>query len=577
MMSSLSRLRSALQDANSNRLNGLEYDPRPLDKETANLRSWLGGRGSDKPPQDAILEALRAFRQEARLDNRRQARLVCFGCIEPFGAQRFRLIEDRERFPKLLSGVDAYAAEPRSFRLCYRGLLNGYFGYDPDAEDAALSGKTNWGHLRDYLKARILHTVAPGVLPAWVESLQTNTGLLTDDPGKSYGEALLGGHSVEFEKAKEALDIRENSWLIWRLVLGQVEAATAKSDSAFLSHLPDVLELLEKHSLALNVGLVKLLERYRACTPLVIHPRLRDFAVAHWGNPWLSLNRATWSLVSDEARGMVADWLKLVLIQQFFSLLAADGTNDTRRLKFWERYHKNIDDMYFALGNTARRHRGLDFQEIRRKMAGRVLGLHSAGPPDNNAFVMCIGDHVVVEFGLKGNACFIFRRDTLPFQLKGELAGNSTELKHERRIERLLHHDASHESWERKFQTILASLMRIQPSQPNDAIKPFVGAASATNIRNTANRTNAGALSSQGQLPPNMRGGANAPVQRDTQNVFSEREFARLCAVRRLRTEDLRSKNGNLWVFSGESDRDLSAQLRSWGFTFKAGKGWWRK
>ena len=31
----------------------------------------------------------------------------------------------------------------------------------------------------------------------------------------------------------------------------------------------------------------------------------------------------------NETREMVAGWLKLVLIQQFFSLLAADGTNDS--------------------------------------------------------------------------------------------------------------------------------------------------------------------------------------------------------------------------------------------------------
>jgi hypothetical protein len=38
---------------------------------------------------------------------------------------------------------------------------------------------------------------------------------------------------------------------------------------------------------------------------------------------------------------------------------------------------------------------------------------------NNNAFIMCIGEHVVVEFGLKGNACFIFKRDRLPFRCSG--------------------------------------------------------------------------------------------------------------------------------------------------------------
>src|SRR6516165_4982183 len=199
--------------------------------------------------------------------------------------------------------------------------------------------------------------------------------------------------------------------------LGQIDAATRKDDATFQQYLPGLLDLLAKHPLAINAGVAKLLTRYRTCRTVTIHPGLRDFTVAQWGNPWLSLNRAKWSLVGDDARAMVADWLKLVLIQQFFSLLAADGTNDTRRLKFWERYHDSIDDMYFALGDTARWHRGADFQDIRKKMAGRLLNLHSAGPPNNNAFIMCIGNFVVVEFGITGNACYIFRRDQLPLGL----------------------------------------------------------------------------------------------------------------------------------------------------------------
>ena len=156
--------------------------------------------------------------------------------------------------------------------------------------------------------------------------------------------------------------------------------------------------------------------------------------------------------VSDPAREMVAGWLKRDLIRRFFSLLAADGLNDTRRLKFWERYYASIGDMYFVLGGTALRHQGADFRKIREQMQGRLLELHSAGPRTNNAFIMCIGDHVVVEFGIKGNACYIFKREGLPFTLGGAVAGNSNALKHWRHEERLLHVDGSFEKWEGRFE-----------------------------------------------------------------------------------------------------------------------------
>jgi hypothetical protein len=578
MMSCLSRLRVALQEAASGSLHGLTFDTNPLDRETAKLRDWLGDRGSAKPPQDVVVSALRAFFQVQELQSHRQALLVCFGCLDPVLPAEARLIEDGDRFPKLLGGVEVFLPNPRAFRRCYRGLLNAYFGYD--SEKARFAGKDNWRRLRTYLRDRAANTVASGLQPAWVEGLRANLQLLGNDPGGFYGRALLTGRSGEFDRARAALDIHESSWLIWRLILGQIESATHEDDGTFQRHLPGLLDLLAKHPLAVNAGVANLLTRYRACRTITAHPGLRDFTVAQWGNPWLSLNRAKWSLVGDDARTMVAGWLKLVLIQQFFSLLAADGTNDTRRLKFWERYHDSIDDMYFALGSTALWHRGKDFQDIRKKMAGRLLNLHSAGPPNNNAFIMCIGNFVVVEFGIKGNACFIFARDRLPFLLAGGIAGNRTALKHENFVERLLHNDGNFGTWERKFQGTLAHRMGVLPGlQPIRSEGPAqVPPTPATGLSHVVptpttmqdvgatTRAPVAGLSARRDPAPPARGPA-----------FSEGELSRFCDSRRLRIEDLRDRNGNLWVLTDDTNGYVSSQLRSWGFAYRSGRGWWWK
>jgi hypothetical protein len=545
-MSDLSRLRAALHEAASGSLHSLTFDTKPLDREITKVRDWLGDRGSATPPQDVIVAALRAFFQLQKLRNHRQALLVCFGCVEPVLPREARLIEDGDRFPRLLDGVEAYLPSPRAFRRCYRGLLNAYFSYD--SETARFAGKENWLRLRAFLRDRAANTVASGLQPTWVESLQANLQLLGNDPGGFYGQALLAGRSGEFERARAALDINERSWVIRQLILGQIEGATHGDDASFQQYLPGLLDLLAKHPLAISAGLAKLLTRYRTCRTVTIHPGLRDFAVAQWGNPWLSLNRIKWSLVGDDARAMVADWLKLVLIQQFFSLLAADGTNDTRRLKFWERYHGSINDMYFALGDTTRWHRGADFQDIRKRMAGRLLNLHSAGTPDNNAFIMCIGNFVVVEFGIKGNACFIFESDRLPFLLEGGIAGNRTALKHPSFVARLLHKDGNFD-WERTFQETLARLMRVQPG-----LQPI-----RSENRAQVSTTPATRLNDPATTP------------------FTAQQLCRLCDPRGLRTEDLRGRNGNLWVLTDDTDEYVSRHLRTWGFAHRSGRGWWRK
>jgi hypothetical protein len=573
MMSALSHLRTALRQVNSDSLHGLTFDPKLLDQETVRLRAWLGDRGNVKPPQDAIVAALHAFHRDQHLRSRRQALLVCFGCIDPVLLGGSRLIEDGERFPKLLGAVDVYLPNPRAFRTCYRGLLNAYFGYD--AETARSAGRQNWEELRTYLRGRVAKTIAPGLLPAWVDALQAHADFLGNDPGRAYGKALLTGHSDEFEHIRRTLNIHENSWLIWRLVLGQVEAATGEDDTTFQRYLPNLLELLARHPLAINRGLARLLSRYRLSKTAVVHPGLRDFSVVCWENPWLLRNRAKWSLVTDEVREMVAGWLKLDLLQQFFTLLSEEGRIDPRRRKFWERYHESIDEMYFALGTNARYHPGQDFRDFRRKADGLLLTLLSTSANDN-AFIMRVGEHVIVEFGFKGNACYIFRRDDLPFELTGTLAGNSTALKHPRNLERLLHHDGSWETWEQRFQRALSSRLRIQPVRKDfPAAVPPTRTAGLNDVRRTPYFAPPHGSIRPAQSPASSRPRDDAPPARGVS--FSERELSRLCGTRRLRIEDLRDRNGNLWVLTGDTDGYVSGQLRSWGFSFKAGKGWWRK
>jgi hypothetical protein len=108
----------------------LTFDTNPLDRETAKMRDWLGDRGSAKPPQDAIVAALRAFFQQQELQSHRQALLVCFGCLDPALPTEGKLIEDGDRFPKLLDGVEAYLPNPRAFRRCYRATAARFGGRD---------------------------------------------------------------------------------------------------------------------------------------------------------------------------------------------------------------------------------------------------------------------------------------------------------------------------------------------------------------------------------------------------------------------------------------------------------------
>ena len=155
---------------------------------------------------------------------------------------------------------------------------------------------------------------------------------------------------------------------------------------------------------------------------------------------------------------MVRNWLNLKLIQQFFTVLAEDRHTDQRRVRFWEKYHTQVDEIFFALGPNAAHSRSTDIRRLREQMGPHLLGLARPGNSANNAFIMKMGSHYIVEFGVSGNACFVFHADNLPFRLAGDVSADSEGLKHPRRVHRLLHVDRSYDPWEDEFQRTLAGL-----------------------------------------------------------------------------------------------------------------------
>lgn len=573
-MSRLLKLSAALHQATVGSLHLKPPDLKPLEREITAVRDWLGDRGSARPSSDALRSALDEFFQRQEMRSCRQAVLTCFGCADAVLSTTYRLIEDDIRFPKLLASIGDYRTRPRSFRPLYLGLLNAYFGYDGDRA-SSLSGRENWRRLRAYLRDSADSLVAGGVQPTWIAALDANRQLLDDDPGRFYGASILEGGEEEFEELRRTLDIRRDSWLVRRLVLGQIDAAVAKADANFQQLLPKLLELLVKN-LVVDVGLAGLLNRYRACRNPEEHPGLRDFSVAQWGNPWLTANSAKWSLVGRDAREMVVGWLKRDLIRRFFSVLAADGRNDDRRLKFWERYCASIHDMYFALGSSALRHPGADFRHIRDKIRERLLELHSAGPRINNAFIMCIVGYVVVEFGIKGNACFVFKREGLPFALVGNVAGNGDALKHEKHVERLLHVDSNFETWEAKFERTLSRLTGARPSTIRFEVPPPVPPQPPVRTQLAPVTPQGTSRPTQSELFAAPPPAAKAPTEPSSE--FTMAALSRFCALHGLQIDDRRGQNGCLWVRTHNLDGPVTKQLQAWGFQYKnAFKGWWRE
>ena len=537
-------------------------------------------------PRDLQEQAVRRFWTSKRVESLKDARLVSYGIALPVGPQRLCVIEDRERFPALLQGVDQFLPTTKQYRRCYQGLLTGYFAYDPDASGAPTTGRENWETLRTYLGKHSSRIIEGDRNPQWAESLQRHKTLLGEDPCIRYGGPLLAGDHAEVDELREVLNISNSTWFMRKLYLAQVRAAVAKPDADFLGLLYQVLDLLQDNQFSHDEGLALVLNRFARLRPPPLAVPLRDLAVNCWGNPWLESNAMRWGRVSTEARAMVSEWLKLEFIEAFFTLLAEEHTGDNRRLEFWARYVNSIEDIHFALGADAHENQSTDFQALRKKMDGLVVRLQD-NVRSNNAFIMRMGPLVVVEFSGYSNACYGYSANKgLPFRFDMPVVlpkDNKNSLKHSTRELWLAHQDGvrGFESWEERFEAELAQGYNIKPksaaNRPMVMTRPTVAPAPPRQAARAA----------QQPAPPPPAQAATPALQERNENRawdiaswkttnYSRKALSQFADRFGLLIEDLSPRSGNLWVRTDDSHLGINEVLMKWGFEYKnAKKGWW--
>jgi hypothetical protein len=573
-MKALEHLKLSLESGSAPALSRPWTIEHHLDDHIARLEKHLKEGASTYIPRDLQLEAVQHFWTSQRVETLKDARLVSFGIALPVGPRRLRVIEDEERFPALLDGVDRYLPAPRQYRRCYQGLLSGYFTYDPHGNEVPLTGRKNWHSLRQYLSNRSKRIVDGDRNPQWVDSLQQHTAIFSDTPCAPYGAALLAGNKSEVDELREVLNISDSSWFMRELFLAQVEAAVQRSDPDFLEILYRLLDLLKENEIIRDDGLALVLNRFARLRPPPLVLPLRDAAVNWWGNPWLQSNSMRWGRATSEARAMVTEWLKLEFIEAFFTLLAEEKSGDSRRLAFWKRYVHAIEDIHFGLGTDAQNSKAPDFVALRKKMNGLIVPLNDP-IGSNNAFIMRMGRVVIVEFSGYSNACYGYdATESLPFKYDRPVVmpvNAKNSLKHSTRKLWLTHKDGRHgRKWEEKFEETLGNDYKIRPLSAS--VQREVLDGRPDHVVQQVPRPPA-----QPTTNRNRRSDPVAEVSAWRTVKYTRETLSRFARAFNLGIDDLTDKNGNLWVRADDAHIGVNEVLLAWGFEFKnAQKGWWK-
>lgn len=476
------RLRSELDVHHA--VHAIEWgNPRVMTEALKRIRHELGGEGNDKPAEDQLLAALLRFEKSRQVTSFTELKYVCYGSTVPVGREQWRVIDQRPLFDTLLELVNQREQQPKQFRRCYQGLLSGYFGFERNLEQPGEADK-RWVSLRNYLADQLdpLRAASSkrGAAPDWLNTLSEHRNLLSTDPCSRYADALVHDDQTELKKVCAGLGIPSNSWVWDEALMAYVKRVCQSEDVEFKQRMQSVLDLVNgKTSLILPPTLAikataLVVTRYAECREHPEHPVLRDTCVEWIGNPWLK--RTAWDAAvnHEPARLMVNSWLKQRLIKDFFGLLSADGAADPRRLEYWLKWEPQISDMWFVLGSDAQANRTPEFLDLRKRMSGRDRKLVDNNHL-NNAFVMRIGQLLVIEFGVTGNACYVFAASDFQTSLDKAVL-NLHQLKQRVHATRLSHMSY----WESRFDYELKKLLQSVPMSKGE-LKEFKPASSASN------------------------------------------------------------------------------------------------
>ncbi len=507
---------------------------------------------SPAPTSTSIAQVVEAYRRSQRVARFRDLKYVCHGaamqmqdgwCVLGNEKLRDELLADVER-------LDKYSQRLK----CFEALLMSYFSfprYDDQTPKAAHDG---WKLLRDWLARQRNQFQRDGAnkkirLPGWFTTLTQHENLLTNKPCNRYGEDMLRGDNSSIEEARQGLGIPRESWVMQEAILSQMRAAVALGEDPFKSRLDPLLRLVQGQMEVKVSDLLKrravalLISRYARCASKPEQPVLRDAAVSIIGNPWLK--RTAWDAwvkntndqPDDEARELVNGWLTRQLITDFFELLSADGQADKRRLKYWLRFVPVIEGTpWLALGPDARRNNSQPYRELRERAKGRLLRLENPGASGNNAFIMKMGEWLIVEFGMTGNACYVYPATPTPFSLGG-MAISLNDLK-DKNLGASLRHADGHQLWEKNFDQAICPKVDHYPSS-------------------------ASRQATQSRTPHAV-----------SHNFSYVEQYVKKFAIR---SEDHRPI-GAFWVLTQKGiNPEVDKNLESWGFKYKENRGWWKQ
>lgn len=337
-----------------------------------------------------------------------------------------------DRLAALFRYYEDEAVAGRLWRLTWFGLLVSYFAYDPLSTQGM--EHDGWLLLRNLLSTTWPHIDSASgnaTVPDWLATLRRHPALIGERAADEFADHYLAGDRTTLDSIVENVGIPESSWFWHALVLSAVKASAAYGDERFVAQIPHLVALIKSRPVFRDNALESLLARYHGIPGHPVHHQLRDYVVSKdvWRNPKLKAAgiATAWNRVPDAVWRMVLQWVNEGNLRDFFDVLAARNSADEGRLAFWSRYMRQISwtRLIFSSETVSLARSNKEIRELIARETGAYATLY--GNKNIDAFIMQIGEYIIVEFSTTGNAAYVYDSATLQFDRYSSTYHGGTE------------------------------------------------------------------------------------------------------------------------------------------------------
>ncbi len=514
---------------------------------------------SEESKRNAYKSAVKFFNGHLQLtQGSLEVRSLATSLCEPLREHDGKtVIGSGERFNNLLSFYEDQIKIGKLRRVTWYCLLSTYFEFDPIKSCA--DEKLGWTKLQIFLERTWpYYSNSKGFTPEWIEALQQNSIVLSVTPCNKYAYDVLFGDDSTVKIVSEQLGIPQSSWFWHRLVLDVVEEATNLVDDKFKDTIPRLIQLLSERSVYRDDAIKLILTRYHSCSDISAHDQLRDYVTDKtvWKNPKLKQAgiATSWNQVSQEVWKMVLNWVTEINLRLFFELLDSRNGVNSGRFAFWSKYLPQITYTKLIFGEYTRT------QARTNKTIAALIALEEgvsskliSSDYQVDAFIMGIGDLIVLEFSKQPNAAYLYQKTSVPFDLNANWLSDGTsnnELKagYYLGTERITHPPG----WEASAKQKLAAHGIYADSIRNNM---YAGSSMAFKTSSHATTENSG-----------LKKLSNMP--------FTMSQLQSLVKDSGATIDDNRP-GGRLWVNHNQQSSRLGMQLQSWGFIWANKRDAW--